>query len=251
MISLPITVTTQSVPGSYIPPDDMQGLLEAVPNFTKYELNDNGETISINSSGGADFNGLWIWMIPNQAPRVMTGYRNSWWPLYTGLPGEIRMLVAPPAGHFDSSGRGLQYAGWDGWCLCNGQNGTVTLENLFIVPGYRFDGAGWVTNVDGADAYGNAKKPFIQLSLSNFPGASGNEPLGLTFYVKYNDFLKWNKYGSGELSTVTAPGSPQTKTANYYTWVYPIDQSAYMLRWPISTIPPYIALGYVQFMGYL
>jgi hypothetical protein len=252
MIELPLVITPQSVPANYEPPDDMQGLLEAVPEYTTYVLNDDGANVTINATGGADFNGIWAWDLSaqNQPFRLMTGYRNSWWPLYTGMPGEIRMMVTPPAGYFDGSGRGLQNSGWDGWCLCNGQNGTVNLNNLFVVPGYRYDGTAWVTNVDNKDAYSNPKSPYFQIALDNFPGMTGNMPIGFTLFLQYTNFFKTNQFNSGEYSTIVDPQASTTQGTYFWT-VYPMDESDQMIQYPVSILPPYIALGYVQFMGYL
>src|ERR1700755_2053817 len=140
MIPLKVKVTTNSVPKSYIPPDDMQGVLQAIPQYTSYTLEDTGADISISSSGGRDLNGLWIWML-NQykmPPRLMTGYRNGWWQVYNGKTGGIQVFMGYPQGYFDASGRGIEYSGWEGWHLCNGQDGTFNLRDFFLIPGYRW-----------------------------------------------------------------------------------------------------------------
>lgn len=255
MIELPVLITTSSVPADYTPPDDMQGLLEALPQFTTYELDDTGANVSINSTGGADLNGLWIWMLNaiKQPPRVMTGYQNGWWPVYSGKPGEVRMTFAPPAGYFDGSGRGLEYSGWEGWCFCNGQNGTTFLENAFIVPGYRWDGGGWVTKIEGHDTYQDRALNYFQIytwNLSGFPYPGALDHGEFQLALQATNFFKMNKHQSGEYATICDPG-PQSGAFNVYWWTYPEDHAGEMWQWPISNIPPYIAVGFVQFMGYL
>lgn len=243
-------VTTNSVPASYTPPTDMQGLLEAVPNFTTYVLNDTGAVMQVNANGaGASLDGLWAWML-NQyklPARLMTGYRNNWWQVYTGKPGEIRMFVGYTAGYFDSSGFGIEWSGWEGWALTNGQNGTINLANLFSVPGYRFDGNWWVTNVtDGTtDTYYNGSGQQFTIAVWNFPIVA--------LWLNATNFYKWTASNTGELWMVRDPGPPTSggqATGNQNYWTYPLDANGIYLNYPMSRIPPYIAVGYVQFVGY-
>ena len=269
--SIPVKVNVSSVPGSYQPPTDMQGLLEAVPKFTDYEMQDTGANVNISTNGaGADGNGLFIWMLNayKLPPRVLTGYRNDWWTVYDGKPGEIRMLIAAWSSYFDASGRGIHWGLWEGWALCNGQNGTPNLSNMFIIPGYRWDGAGWLTNVytystyNGAsmatewwtqnpvDAYGlRTLNNTFTISLVNL-GNWASEAGAATLDINYNGFYTWAKGGHGGGWMITAPDSAGGGF-NYATWTYPLDQSPYMVNSPISRIPPYIAVGYAQFVGYL
>jgi hypothetical protein len=268
--SLPVKITVGSVPGSYQPPTDMQGLLEAIPQFTTYEMHDTGANVNISANGaGADGNGLWVWMLNayKLPPRILTGYRNDWWTVYNGIPGEIRMLVAAWSSYFDASGRGLHWGLWEGWALCNGQNGTVHLANEFIVPGYRWDGGGWVTNVytyatfnganmatdwwtqNNVDSYGGGSRAF-NITLVNF-GNWADEPGAATLDLNYSGFYSFLKQGGGGGGWMVTFAGQTGGGYNYATWTYPLDQSPYMVNSPVSRIPPYIAVGYAQFVGYL
>jgi hypothetical protein len=246
-------VTTNSVPASYQPPTDMQGLIEAVPNFTTYVLNDNGAVMQVNANGaGASLDGLWVWML-NQyklPARLMTGYRNNWWQVYTGKPYELRWFIGYTVGYFDSSGFGIEAAGWEGWAICNGQNGTFNFakaNGLFIVPGYRWDGTWWVTNVTDTvtDTYFNAAGQDFVLGVWNFPI--------LPLWVVSTNFYKWTASNTGGFWSVRDPGPPSSggeSQGNQALWTYPIDQNGTFYNFPISRIPPYIAAGIVQFVGY-
>lgn len=190
--SIPVQVTAGSIPANYTPPNDMQGVLEAVAQYTSYSTPVSGPAIVISSTGvetepdtgqqvGADPNGIWIWVRGpgfTLAPKPMAVYRNSWWQVYSGMPGEIRMFVGDPRAYFDGSGRGLEAAGWEGWCLCNGQNGTPTLTDLFIVPGYRSQaGLGWITNVGSIlDQPGWAYRPAGGATFPYGVGGGGYGP---------------------------------------------------------------------------
>jgi hypothetical protein len=270
--SIPVSTNVRTVPANYVPPDDMQGLMEAVPQFIDIEMNDIGANVTMNATGaGADLNGLFIWRLDqrNLPPRVMTGYRGGFWQFYTGKPTELRMFMGYPSGYFDGSGRGIEYSGWEGWAISNGQNGTINLENFFIIPGYRNDGNSWIAKVFSADAfYGipsskaqaaagvtpvsaglidfvdiNANQREFVINLNNFPS------FGL--WVNATDFFKFTKSGSGENWTAVAPEAAAGSGHNSTNWVYPIDQWQIMYQMPISRLPPYVAVGFVQFVGYL
>lgn len=262
--SLPVSVTTQAPPANYAAPEDMQKLLESVPKFTDIEMTDAGANVTMNANAaGADLNGLWIWRLDayKQPPRLMTGYRNSWWRLYTGLATEIRMFMGYPASYFDSSGRGMQYSGWEGWQLCNGQNGSLKLEDMFIIPGYRNDGVSWVASVYQKLAYNilpggwldwspSTTQDFVDINPAErqFTIALNNFPL-FSFWVNWSQNFKYTKSGSGDNWGVPDPGA-HSGAFNISTWTYQFDQGAWFLNYPISRLPPYVAVAYAQFIGY-
>jgi hypothetical protein len=133
--------------------------------------------------------------------------------------------------YFDSSGLGLATLPWDGWAIANGNNGTMNLTNRFVVPGYRCDGWYlWVTKIDGYDAYTGGRSTF-KIALNNLPY------LSITFQV--TDAFE----GGGGWFGVVSYGS-----AGQGIWTYPITGTG--SNNDISLIPPYIALGFAQFIGY-
>lgn len=336
--SLPVVVTPRSVPSNFQVPNDVQGVLEAIAQYTDYETPIAGPAIVISPTEvetepdtgaqiGADPNGLFIWSLGpssiNQplAPRPMAWYRNSWWQVYSGRPGEIRMFAGYPGNYFDGSGLGLDWGGWEGWALCNGLNRTIHLTNQFVIPGYRFDANSgrWVTNIGsvldqpgwggkpadgpvwpygvGGGGYGPGYNhnwvgpqsgdyrylalntnvtditaghdtleggwPWFQFGLWNF---SSNEPpiSGVTVAgnpgVNINLLVSTNarsvQYGKDP--TVHYPGgadgiywpAPIADQYQHGFWTYPLDQDGQMHNTSMSRIPPYIAVGYVQFVGY-
>jgi hypothetical protein len=320
MIPIQVKVTPKSLPSNYTVPGDMQGVLEAIAQYTDYEAEVTGPAVVVNKNGAnADQNSIWVWLLTGSgpraplAPRVMTGYRSDWWQVYTGKPGEIRTFCGPPGNYFDSSGRGLEWSGWEGWALCNGNNGTDNLAKFghFVVPGYRYaSGKGWVTKIGseldqpggshGAVGGGGYGPGVPAGSIINYPDTRYNPPayavtwppgapvtatdaqvggwsdfqiapfnLGNgsgTVFCGVNINLNMqggsnNNYeqtgsmvhptGHGGERTVSAPG-PAAQLQNLFVgyWTYPCDQNAQMLDQPVSRLPPYIALGYVQFIGY-
>ena len=341
---IPITVTVRSVPVNYEPPNDMQGVLEAVAQYTDYEAQADGPGIVISSTGvetepdtgaqiGADPNGIFVWTpgpapgVAGLSPRPMAWYRNSWWNVYTGQPGEIRYFIGAPQSYFDGTGLGLDWSGWEGWALCNGNNNTIDLGARFIVPGYRYDSTqGWITQLGSVlDVGGGAPTPTWPFGVGGggygpgfsfdwlskvFDPSSAPQLFAQNFYP-YTALIKnvtditapidlvwggwahmqfgyWN-FSSNDppIQTTTVPSWPglnvdfatQTKsqsiqfgkdptvhwpggaTSAYYpgpidtlydagTWTYQIDQNPQFQNSIMSRLPPYIAVGLVQFLGY-
>jgi len=311
MIPIPVTATPKNVPSNYTVPNEMQGVLEAIAQYTDYEAQVSGPPVMANADGsGASLDSLWIWMLQGRflAPRAMTGYRNNWWQVYTGKFGEIRTFCGPPGPYFDSSGYGIEATGWEGWAICNGNNGTVNLGHKFVVPGYRYaSGQGWITNVGSALDQPGGEGPgggghgpgriqgevayntdlgisftgpnvqaaqtapvdavtggwhFFQIAPFNLGNGSGAMPfIGVNVELNMQGGSN-NNYelifvghdagdtASGGMRSVSPPGAPSAQQSFAGLWQYPIDQAPYMKDTPVSRLPPYIALGYVQFMGY-
>jgi hypothetical protein len=96
-----------------------------------------------------------------------------------------------------------------------------------------------------SDAPSNRQFNITLVNLGNWASEAGAATLNLN----YNSYFTALKSGVGGSWTVVGPG--ESGTHNYGTWVYPLDQSPYMVDSPVSRIPPYIAVGYAQFVGYL
>jgi hypothetical protein len=162
-------------------------------------------------------------------------YNGNWRQVATGNPGQVTMLAGAWSTYFDASGLGFEGLPWDGWAIANGNNGTMNLTNKFVVPGYRCDGWGlWVTNVDGYDAYTGGRNQFV-LEIYNLPYMSVS--------LNTQDGFAYNGGAFG----VTSPGNnPQGGSIGM--WNYVVAGTGDQI--PISLIPPYVAMGFAQFVGY-
>jgi hypothetical protein len=197
----------------------------------------------------------------------MTGYRNNWWQVYTGKATEIRMFAGYSGYYFDSSGRGLRAAGWEGWALCNGQNGALDLQDYFVIPGFFSQGIynSWIAGISPA-------APLLGIWTVQAPGALPNTGIAdfhridatereftvtlLNFPIMFvwlngTNFYKFQNsiYDGGALWMAMAPVA-NNGSWNSSLWTYQMDQWSAMVSTPISRIPPYIAVGFVQFVGY-
>lgn len=217
-------------------PSTFQGILEAVAQYTLYQFDPDYILLvkGPNTPQAQDQNKLWLKTDAIGRPLGMfVMYNGAWRQVATGNPGQIAMLAGAWSTYFDATGLGLAGQPWDGWAVANGQNGTMNLTNKFVVPGYRCDGWGlWVTNIDGYDAYSGGRNSF-QLQIENLPQMS----VTLNARDGY-------AYGSGMFG-VTSPGPGQNVGGQ---WAYEVQGTGAQI--PISLIPPYIAVGFVQFVGY-
>lgn len=149
------------------------------------------------------------------------------------------IFTGDPTDLFDSTGRGLKGAGpialdyW-GWALMNGANGTQNWSNRFLIGGgmdndgiIGFGSGGWRTNINGEEEStgGNAE---ITLDADNtyFTGIQVGRHEADGSAVDGGGSL----YGTG---TDTTLGTPETEPL------------------AISVVPPFVAVAWIQFIGYL
>ena len=234
-MSIPIRAQPLQYPKSLSAPSTFQSLLEAIAQYTLY-LFDQDYVLMVkgpNKPVAQDQNKIWLKTDALGRPLgLFVMYNGNWRQVATGNIGQITMYAGDWTTYFDASGLGFSTLPWDGWAIANGSNGTIDLRNRFVVPGYRCDGWNlWVTNVDGYDAYTGGRQWF-QIYLGNLP------PMTMQFNTESN----FSRTG-GDWGVVS-----YTDSANQGTWVYPVSGTGGQA--PISVIPPYIALGYAQFVGY-
>lgn len=202
-----VTFTFNPVPAPACYPPDLNSLAKELTTggILAGEIPDTaGGGVIVSSSVPASTLSSKVWFKIDTAGRPLGTYifyNGNWRKVYTGLPSEIRMFSGDWTIYFDGSGLGVVGGEWDGWALCNGNNGTQNLANRFIVCGEEFSGE-WLTIVD-------------QFNLTN-SGGVGSEQL-----------------------TQVGPGSQG--------WGF---QAADIGGNWHNNCPPFIAMGFAQFVGY-
>ncbi len=171
-------------------------------------------------------------------------YAGSWRREYTGKAREITSFNGDPALYFDGTGKGLTTAEWDGWAICNGNNGTPNLTDKFI-SGAHMDGSGgqaarvadaWVSLYNGnAQAIGGTSGFLIlpghlpELALQ----LDGNE---------YNPGGSPHAEARAIIDTLYQNPSPHSVTIGHY--------GATGTNVGIPNIPPFYAMAFCMFIGY-
>lgn len=201
--------------------------------------------------GSDDQDKVWHRLDTNGKPIGSFIYFNGKWRReYSGRLGQICLYSGDPAFDFDDSGRGKiegddgATGEWDGWHLCNGEDGTEDLRDKFIVGGRRYNANLWESDVSvvtpaegpprGAAAHTGGTNEITLTSETTFQPAvapivigqwtaEGNAP-GVSLFGPTN--------GGGDVTFQAASdGVPEPD--------------------PIPVLPPYLAVAYVVFVGYL
>jgi hypothetical protein len=172
-----------------------------------------------------------VWFKTDAAGRplgVFMFYNGNWRRVYTGQLSEIKIFGGNTAGYFDGTGRGVIGGDYDGWALCNGNNGTYNLSDKFIVPG-TWNGSQWVSAVSGSNAAAGGSNTITPDNL----------PLLLT-----------PTFGVGAAGGAGAYGLG-AENAQFLNYWHVHDRNGTPLSgYNFPFVPPYIALGYIMFIGY-
>jgi hypothetical protein len=241
---------------------------EIVGSYTPYVLQNGTPNVD-------DRDKIWFELDDQGKPvAIKKFYNGTWRRIYNGMRGEIRGYTGKPTDDFDMSqpnpGRGKIDGIYDGWALCNGKNGTPDLSNNFLIgahmndtgghTGYHSDKGGWTTFVDGKDDLhtGGASKTMIQ--MKNLPPLDNSAPDPLTGLPPTNGpglYLHGNE---------AKPDSDQHDSTRplvdkHYANALPRD--VFIIKYgadpngspavpqeEFPSLPPFIALGWITFIGY-
>lgn len=173
----------------------------------------------------------------------------SWRRVYNGMIGEIRMFSGDPGitTDWDSSGKGVVGGTYDGWAFCNGNNGTVNLSDKFIIAAHmdrshshpQYGADGWETFVDGAT----------------------NQHTGGSDTITLTEKTSWQKHVDAVMyEWWTASASPAPHSGDLWgtkgahppaDWDIMVPEiTGNETPDPINILNPFIALGFIQFIGY-
>lgn len=172
-------------------------------------------------------------------------YSGSWRKQYTASIGQISYYNGDPDVDFgETGGRGTVGGEWDGWQLCNGENGSPNLSDKFIVgakmddlsTGYPNGDGPWTTGVSGESTQEGAGVHEITLNADNtfrlqtdavtlgYWQADGNTPNAAAGLIG-------RAGGGSDFDLIDADAGKEEPDA-------------------IPTLPPYYALALVVFIGY-
>lgn len=168
-------------------------------------------------------------------------YGGAWRKQYSGKIGEIVFYSGDPGVDFtEAGGKGTVGGDWDGWQICNGNNGSPNLTDKFIVGakmddlgvGYPTPNGPWKTNVTGETAQtGGANEVTLTEATTYRPALDA---------IKMSN---WQADGNSQNSGGGLWGLGSAHT------LLPADDGN-LTPDPIDTLPPFYALAYVVFQGY-
>ena len=194
-------------------------------------------------------------------------YHNKWRRVYNGMLGEIRGYSGSPGYHdndphsdFDSTGLGNVQGNYDGWGLCNGKGGRPDYSDKFLMGAHMNNLANHTGWDNGWQAFINtAKAPSDQKTggklETTLTDANTYRPPTPDLWVG-----RWLADHPARDDNSLLYGFPK----KIVTGPEPNDPPNHLLitgdkgRTPdtdppieaIPTIPPFIALGWIVFVGY-
>lgn len=239
------------------PPPDTNSFIQACADYTLYFLPadyrlcisgsnnnppgpENRNKVYFKSNVSGVPNGTWFM------------YNGSWRLIYSGLPYELRFFLNSPTTAFDSTGLGLLGTRWDGWAICNGQNGTPDLRDKFLLSGNYAEAAfGWYTlllNPVPTTSGGTITSP---AQASGSP-SGGSGAISLTVYnlpaINCSIPLSPNTAGGSQYYACSIPDGAESPGGPVgETFVTAVGSGSTP---SIDIVPPYIAAGLAMFIGY-
>ena len=251
MAQVTFGATLQPAPACY--PPDINSMLNLIAGggLTGTVPDNAGGGIFVGSTQPSDSLTNKVWFKIDSVGRplgIFMHYNGNWRKVYTGVGiGEIRMIYYSPS-EFDTSGRGVIGGNWDGWLLCNGQNGTPNLTDSRFPAGVTWNGQVWVAHVPVTStdqSAGGQGRGGHTITANNLPqlkvslqtqggvfGGSGGTHVVLPPYASPPPST-WDEYnitqgGANDTGPATPLGSPLTHLP----------------------LPNFIARGFVIFFGY-
>src|SRR4029077_5771310 len=183
----------------------------------------------------------------------------------------------PPA-LFNSSGRGNIEGPYDGWAICNGNNGTPDLSDQFLIgahmnkaaghPAYDAAKGGWVTFVKGEGTDpgmeihkgGDVSQMILPINLppldNSIPDPVTNvlPPMGL--YLVGREYKAGTNHSDAmplvdvNYANANPPTGPGTNTELLTTYGANPRANPPQNQKELPTMPPFYALAWITFIGY-
>lgn len=234
MADVTLTAVLQPAPACY--PPDVNALAQLLADFMlKGTVPDNsGGGVFVGSTQPSSSITNKVWFKIDAAGRPFGAYlfyNGNWRKCYTGSIGDIKLYRGAFNGVFDGTGRGIIGGSGpndeDGWAVCNGNNGTPNL-NGFFPAGARWSGAAWVSDADPTTPGVGSGGGNAHIALANLPGLD-------------IDFGQFNFTIGSAQASLNQGTLPNTITRR----VKGTGQNT-----PLKVVPTFIALAYLQFIGY-
>lgn len=197
--------------------------------------------------GVEDQDKTWLELDSQGRPIAIKIYWHGHWRrVYNGMLGEIRGYQGNPATDFDTRGLGKVGLTYDGWHLCNGLDGAPDLSDKFVIGAH-------LNNADGHDGYDSGQwKTWLTGAGLHTGGAKDITLTDATTYRPARDAVTARRHSADgnapdDTGTLLGIGSADTQ--------YPLqgggeEDAGNTEPDSISVVNPFIALGWIIFVGY-
>ena len=201
--------------------------------------------------GAQDRDKVWIQQDSQGRPVAIklwwTG-SGSWRRVYNGMLGEIRGYTGNPGIDFTPTGWGRAGGEYDGWHLCNGNDGAPDYSDHFLIGAHMnnaehsgYIDSEWVTWIsDRTGEHTGGVRDFTLAANNIFREGGPIGQLTVGKYVVAGALLD----AAGDVWGAPSLGDPTKNQELNVTSDGFIDPES------VSVIPPFIALAWIVFLGY-
>lgn len=206
--------------------------------------------VSSNTPAVADQDKVWLQLDGAGRPlKIKFFYNGNWRRFYDGNYGELRTFIGDPTNYFDATGLGLIGLDWDGFAVCNGNNGTPNLADRFVVWANNhatidgYSAGNWLSTVTGTAVNQGGNSDFTLVN-TNLPS--------MKVFVTGNDSFDTNGGGKPIQIIVTGKTDGNNKTTPDPVASFGADPTANppVPQIAVPTVPPFVAACPVLFIGY-
>jgi len=212
---------------------------EITTEYTPY-VKQNGEP------GVDDQDKVWFELDSQGRPlAIKVHWNGTWRRVYNGMLNEIRGYNGNPGTDFDSTGWGKIGGEYDGWHLCNGNDGAPDYSDQVLVGAHMNNESHsgyvdnewvtWIGKKTGMHVGGDIEFTMTE-ATTWVPATTAVTLYGWTVDGAHgpdNPGDLWGKKNAAALATDIIPASDGNPTPD-----------------PVSTIPPFVALAWIIFLGY-
>jgi hypothetical protein len=219
---------------------------EITTEYTPY-VKQNGEP------GSDDQDKVWFELDSQGRPlAIKVHWNGTWRRVYNGMMNEVRGYSGNPGTDFDSTGWGRVGGEYDGWHLCNGNDGAPDYSDHFLIGSHM--------NNEGHSGYvDNEWVSWIGDDTGKHVGGEKDVTLTTANMVRPDGVIgeiEFGRYGitpgGGETLDSTKPlfgkvsiGDPTKNISQSVEAANSTDTPD-----PVKIIPPFVALAWIIFLGY-
>jgi hypothetical protein len=189
-------------------------------------------------------------------------YAGHWRKVYSGMIGEIRMYSGDPSNGdiWTTQGHGVVGSDYDGWQICNGNNGSPDLSDKFIVGAHMNDKNGhnkynqhWQTFVDGKNDLQTGGSPdhmIEEIELPPFNPTGGSTGKGTNDITIHGNEFKSDSNHGADAHPIIDPNYGNQLTHDWVIGHYGASPQDGDDQRAVPTLPPFYAFALIIFQGY-